>query len=412
MKEPFARTLFAFTFLLAGMLTASAHAQASGPIHVDYAFNGYPARYPAGGLVADASGNLYGESSSNDARGCGVVFKLTPQNGGGWQFNIIHRFCAPGDGVGPVGGLVIDDAGNLYGTTVQGGANGYGTVFVAHPTSVGWGERVLYSFGANSDDLKYPSGGLTMDAVGNLYGVAGGGTSSNGAGGVFKLSRSGSKWNETVLYDFSGYFLNGDGEGPQGNVIFDKAGNLYGTTTLGGNVGYGTVYELSPSSSGQWALATLYSFHGGSDGNRPSAGLVFDNDGNLYGTTAYAGNAGLCNGTGCGTVFELSTPGGGFWALTTLLTFDESNGGVPLEGSLIFDSAGNLYGTATAGGVKGQGVVFRLSSTASTWTENFVSFDSVDGGYPLGPVLLYNGSLYGTAEEGVKGYGVIFDIKL
>jgi uncharacterized repeat protein (TIGR03803 family) len=412
MKERSSTALFAFTFLLTGMLTFAVRAEASGPIQVDYTFNGYPARYPAGGLIADASGNLYGESSSNDSNGCGIVFKLTPQDGGGWQFNIIHRFCGPGDGDEPVGGLVMDSAGNLYGTTVLGGANGQGTVFVVHPTSIGWGERVLYSFGSRSEDLRYPGGGLTMDAGGNLYGVAGGGTSVNGSGGVFKLSRSGSEWNETVLYDFTGGILLLDGAAPKGNVIFDKAGNLYGTTTIGGNVGYGSVYELSPSSSGQWMLITLYSFHGGSDGNEPSAGLVFDNNGKLYGTTSYAGIAGLCNGPGCGTVFELSTPGGGYWELNTLLTFDGSNGGVPWGGSLIFDSAGNLYGTTTLGGAKGQGVLFRLSSTGSTWTESFASFDYANGGDPLGPVLLYNGSLYGTAGSGGKGYGVIFDIKL
>ncbi len=253
-----------------------------------------------------------------------------------------------------------------------------------------------------------------MDAAGNLYGTAAnGGTSGaacggSGCGGAFKISRSGSQFTETVLYNFSGGL---DGGQPVDSLVFDAAGDLYGTTTFFGENGVGTVFELSPSSGAEWTETTLYTFTGGSDGGRPFGGVIFDHAGNLYGTTQVNGNNGLCNGVGCGTVFELSPQGSGNWTFSVLLAFDGTNGGWP-DSSLTFDSAGNLYGTGTFGGKNNHGVVFRLSKSNGAWTEAFASFNLQNGGVPSGPLLLNNGFLYGTAEQGGKGNGVVFDIKL
>ena len=398
---------FVCTLLLASMTMFMSKAEASGPINVIYALSGNPS-FPLGSLVADTAGNLYGTSLVTDGgRGCGTVFKLSPQSGGGWQFTVIHTFSGSG-GCQPSGGLIIDASGNLYGTTSGSGASGGGTVFVLQPKGTGWIQRNLHNFGSGSTDVSAPSASLIMDAAGNLYGTgSGGGTSwpgcgGRGCGGVFKISRSGSQFIETVLYNFTG---GSDGGQPADSLVFDDAGNLYGTTTLN------SVFELSPSSGGEWNETTLYNFTNGADGGRPYGGLVFDHAGNLYGTTQINGNNGFCNGVGCGTVFELTPQGPGKWAFSVLFAFDGTNGGWP-RSSLTLDSGGNLYGTGTFGGKNSQGVVFKLSQSNGTWTETFASFNFQDGGVPSGPLLLKNGFLFGTAEHGGKGNGVVFDIKL
>jgi uncharacterized repeat protein (TIGR03803 family) len=279
-----------------------------------------------------------------------------------------------------------------------------------------WKEKVLYSFGTIKGDIEFPFGSLTMDAAGNLYGTAENGGASqsycggSGCGGVFKLTHSGTQWNETVIYNFTG---TQDGGLPLANVIFDAAGNLYGTTDFSETSGAGVVFELSPSTGGSWTETTLYNFTGGADGGTPESGLTFDSAGNLYGTTYMGGNA-LCNSTGCGTVFKL-TPQGGNWALSTVFAFDGSNGGWPSAG-VVFDSAGNLYGTVTGFGKNGQGGVFKLSPHGGIWIEDFASFDLTDGGIPAGQLILNNGFLYGTAEHGgtgqLPGNGVVFKIHL
>src|SRR5450755_1137325 len=341
MKANTATLLCALTLLTATTLTLTVGAQAANSITVVHAFSARPAYFPVGGLVADSSGNLYGTTAlSNDNcsnSGCGTVFKLTPQAGGGWRFSSLHQFTGP-DGQQPSASLVFDASGNLYGTTAMGGANGLGTVFELLPSGEQWKEKVLYSFGATQDDIQSPFGSLTMDAAGNLYGTAANGGTSRagcggpGCGGVFELNQSGIQWKEMVIYNFTG---TQDGGNPLANLIFDAAGNLYGTAGFGG----GVVFALSPSIGGSWTETTLYTFTTGTDGGSPRSGLIFDSAGNLYGTTYTGGNA-LCNGTGCGTVFKLA-PHGGNWALSTLFAFDASNGGWPSAG-VVSDSAGNL----------------------------------------------------------------------
>jgi uncharacterized repeat protein (TIGR03803 family) len=413
MKATTASLLCTLALLAASTLMFTVRAQAASPITVLHALSGSP-EYPAGGLVADSSGNLYGTTSaSNGGCGCGTVFELTPQAGGGWQFSVIHEFTYS-DGSQPFASLIIDASGNLYGTTNAGGAHNLGTVFALHPAVSGWKERVLYSFGASSGDLQSPYGSLTMDAAGNLYGTtASGGTSrlcGAGCGGVFKLTRSGAQWNESVLYNF----IDGlDGGQPLANLIWDSAGNLYGTTALGGANGEGVVFELSPSTSGSWTETTLYAFAGSSDGSQPHSGLLFDSTGSLYGTTSVGGNT-LCDGPGCGTVFKLAPQGAGSWAFSVLFTFDGSNGGSPQAG-LVSDAAGNLYGTGT-GGKNNYGVVFGLSPSGSNWTESFASFNLKNGSGPQGQLILNNGVLYGTTENGgagqLPGNGVVFALPL
>jgi uncharacterized repeat protein (TIGR03803 family) len=344
-------------------------AQAASNFKVIYYFKDLPAANPTAGLVADAVGNFYGTTAnSKNPNDRGTVFKLTRTSAGGWKFNIIHRFKGP-DGQGPsFGNLIFDSSGNLYGTTVLGGAYGFGTVFELSPSGSAWTEKVLYSFGPPSDDINTPSAALTWDAAGNLYGTAfAGGTNNNG--GVFELATSGSGWNEKVLYTFTGP----DGSMPITDLTWDSAGDLYGTTTYGGTYGKGIVFELTPSFGG-WTETILYSFTGGADGWIPESGVIFDTDGNLYGT-AYVGGSTSCPdgyGQGCGAIYQL-VPSMGSWMFNVLHTFDGVDGSQP-DADLTLDSAGNLYGTALSGGLyckrsSCDGVLFKLSQSGGSWIE-------------------------------------------
>jgi uncharacterized repeat protein (TIGR03803 family) len=229
----------------------------------------------------------------------GTVFELTPSAGGVWTETVLHTFAYSGtDGYTPLAGLVFDASGNLYGTTVNGGAYKYGTVFELTPTAGGgWTETVLHSFNNKGTDGYWPYASLILDASGNLYGTTLNGGTSN-VGTVFELTpTAGGGWTETVLHNFRGK----DGYNPNSSLIFDAAGNLYGTTVKGGHYGYGTVFELTPTAGGIWAETLLHSFNNnGTDGYWPYAGLIFDAVGNLYGTS-YLGGA-----HGFGTVFEIT----------------------------------------------------------------------------------------------------------
>jgi uncharacterized repeat protein (TIGR03803 family) len=347
-----------------------------------HSFAGYPTdgQSPGASLIFDAGGNLYGTTpyggtySTDCTSGCGIVFELTPQAGGDWTEQVLHKFSSNGtDGQYPSSGLIFDAAGNLYGATSGGGTYGYGTVFELTPTAGGsWTEQVLYSF--NSTDGAGPSG-LIFDAAGNLYGATSGG-GTYGIGTVFELMpAAGGGWTEQVLHSFAGYPT--DGYGPSG-LIFDARGNLYGTTGSGGYsglciAGCGTVFELKRSVSalgGGWTEQVLHSFDPpgqDEDGAGPTGGLIFDARGNLYGTTITGGPYDCVEGFGCGTVFELarsiSALGGG-WTETVLYLFcsqDVCSDGWWPEAGLIFDAAGNLYGTTANGGAYGAGTVFEIT---------------------------------------------------
>ena len=351
---------------------------------------------PYAGLTFDSKGNLYGTTSHggdtsgsncSGIGGCGVVFELSPPSvgGGPWTETVLCTFTGGSDGGVPYAGLIFDAGGNLYGTTSGGGSSTYGVVFELSPPSGGspWNETVLYAF-TGVDDGESPLASLIFDSKGNLYGIAFGGKA--GYGVAFELtppSGGSGPWNEAVLYTFHS---RSDGAYPYAGLIFDSKGNLYGTTSNGGDTsgsnckatrGCGVVFELSPPTggSGMWTETTPYSFTGGSDGGYPDAGLIFDSKGNLYGTTGQGGNlsGSNCSGSsGCGVVFELIPPTGGTgsWTESVLYTFNGGGDGADPSAGLIFDATGNFYGTAYSGGdmsgsncsgTGGCGVVFELS---------------------------------------------------
>ncbi|HEY5177522.1 MAG TPA: choice-of-anchor tandem repeat GloVer-containing protein [Terriglobales bacterium] len=310
---------------------------------------------------------------------------------------------------------MIGPDGSLYGTTYQGGGGvgfgcgdaGCGTVFNVRPPAAACPaafcpgtETVLHRFTDSELDGAAPLyTNLVFDQAGNFYGTTSGGGAAY-AGTVFKLTPSNGTWKESILYSFPG---GTGGAGPDGGVIFDAAGNLYGTTDWGGTSAWGVVFELTPSASG-WTENVLYSFQNGSDGANPIGGLIFDQSGNLYGTT-YSGGA-----NGGGTVYQLSPSSGG-WTLTTLYSFSGSGGSVA---SLTMDASGNLYCTTEYDGAYGGGNVCKLTRSTGGWSYTSLHdfTGGSDGAYLLGRVTLdTNGNLYGTASAGgAHGAGVVWEI--
>jgi uncharacterized repeat protein (TIGR03803 family) len=362
-----------------------------------YAFTGgSDGGFPWAGLVRDSAGNLYGTTldggniQSCYEIGCGTVFKLD-KNG---KETVLHSFSGPPkDGASPWAPLVQDRSGAFYGTTASGGRYDNGTVFKLSGSDR---EKLLYSFPNGLVNGDYPTAGLVRDGAGNLYGVTGGG-GLFGAGTIFEVTASG---HEKLLYTFTGGLE--DGAGPSG-LIRDSQAVLYGTTCGGGAYGDGTVFKLDTTGSD----SLLYSFTGGPDGRCPTAGLVRDRSGNFYGTTSN-GNGTGCGGYGCGTVFMLNTSG----KETTLYSFaGGSDGGNPGRGSLVLDPAGNLYGTTTGGTY--YGVIFELTpNSGGGWTETVLyTFDGQDGGGASGLIRDAAGNLYGTTSEfGPNDAGTVFKL--
>jgi uncharacterized repeat protein (TIGR03803 family) len=263
----------------------------------------------------------------------------------------------------------------------------------------GWTETVLYGFTGHGDGANPSFGDVAFDQAGNLYGTT---QYTNedppGNGVIYELTPSFGGWTQSVAYAFMG---GNDGWDPNSGVVVDKARNLYGTTTAGGIYGWGTVYELTPSGSG-WSEKILYNFTGGTDGGGPYADLIFDSAGNLYGVTSEFGSG------NSGTVFELM-PSGGDWTFSLLYSFEGSGGS---DARLAMDAAGNLYGT-TQTSASGHGTVFKLSPGSGGWTYTLLhNFTGPDGSGPHGGVVLdEDGNLFGTAPEGgTYGYGVVWEI--
>jgi uncharacterized repeat protein (TIGR03803 family) len=363
------------------------------------------------GLSLDASGNLWGVTQAGGTNGFGTVFELSPVSGGGWNETVLYSFVGGAGGEKPQSKLISDAAGNLYGTAL-GGSNGYGIVYKLTSGKSGWQQTVLYTFTGGSDG-GVPSSGLVMDAAGNLYGsTAGGGKSlcfeSAPCGVVYKLSFvPGVGWRETVLHSFSGK----DGANPRSTPILDASGNLYGTATDGGWVsqkgfcgmlGCGVVYELSHVAGG-WKETVLHTFVSGpSDGGLPAAGLASDASGNLYGVTTNGGSWNICgNGSGCGVVFELSPSSNGTWTESILHRFSGRDGWGPYATPAL-DAGGNIYGTASAGG-NGFGTAYELSPSSSGWAFNTIfNFSGFAGGWASAYsfVLDNTGNLYGASAAG------------
>ncbi len=339
------------------------HSDGSWTESVLHSFNGgTDGANPQAGLTLDAAGNLYGTTYDGGANSYGTVFKLTPNPGGSWAESVLYSFCSLtncADGAQPLVSLTFDAAGNLYGTTYAGGANGYGgAVFKLTPNPDGsWVESVLYSFCSltNCVDGKWPLASLIFDHAGNLYGTTSDGGAYNGSNGtVFKLTpNADGSWSESLLYTFASR-----NHGPEAALIFDGAGNLYGTTTLGYQFGCGDVFELTTNPDGSWKLKVLYKFRCGKDGWLPLAGVIFDAVGNLYGTTARGGTS-ACY-FGCGVIFRLAPNSKGGWNETVLHTFLDRPGATPYAG-LISDADGNLYGTTSGDGSTTFGSVFEIT---------------------------------------------------
>jgi len=364
---------------------------------------------PYAGLSKDAAGNLYGTTVYGGAGGSGVVFKLA-HVGSGWVLNPLYTFQGTNDGGNPVARVIFGRDGSLYGTTWYGAggicSGGSGIVFNLRPPPnaprtalTPWTETVLYRFTGGTDGCNPGYGDLVFDQAGNIYGT----TVNKGAdyyGVVFELIPSGGGWTEQVLYAFAG---GSDGQYPFAGVTFDQAGNLDGTTLYGGLYHLGTVYQLTPSGSG-WTEQVLTSFLGldHTEGELPVGGVILDAAGNLYGTTAGPG----------GTVYEMM-PNSGGWSLDQLWYFP----GESLQGSwgsLIRDRAGNLYGTTRGQGTYGSGSVFKLTPSDGGWTETDL-YDFTggnDGAAPYGNVIFdAQGNLYGTTSAGgAYNAGVVFEI--
>lgn len=365
---------------------------------------------PQGGLVFDQAGNIYGVTFEGGQYGDGTVFKLSTEASGGPVESVLHSFKRGGqDGLGPNGGLIFDASGNLYGTTYSGGTrscthfsgpHGCGTVYELIPQPDGtWAEQILHDFTGGGGDGTNPTAGLVFDAAGNLYGTTYYGGSSKvcgkaGCGTVFELTPGADgTWNEKILFNFNYH----TGKNPNAALTLDASGNLYGTTVYGGTEFYGTVFELTPSASGEWSETILHGFASGrSDGDDPESGVTFDSAGNLYGTTFLGGDAGY------GTLYELTPSGAGSWTETIVHSFlgNVTDGAQPSSGALVFDSAGNLYGASGTGGTSFQGAIFEFTPSAGGgWTESILhSFAPGPGGYyPFSSLILDSaGNIYGT----------------
>jgi uncharacterized repeat protein (TIGR02543 family) len=363
--------------------------------------NGNDGQNPLGNLIFDSAGNLDGTTSMGGMYGKGTVFEMSP-NG---TDTILHSFGSGNDGQNPFGNVIFDSAGNLYGTTSAGGMYGKGTVFELSPNGP---ETVLYNFGSGADGQN-PYGGLIFDTAGNLYGTTvNGGTYGHGT--AFELSPNGAGgWTETVAYNFG----NGmDGQNPYAGLVLDTVGNLYGTTRNGGLYSKGMVFELSPNGIGCCRESPLYSFgNGAGDGQSPYAGLIFDTFGNLYGTTYGGGTYSY------GTAFELSPNGTGGWTETVAYSFGSGTDGQNPSAGLIFDTVGNLYGTTQNGGLYSEGMAFELSPNGIGCCREspLYSFGNGtgDGQHPYAGLIFNTGNLYGTTQNGgVYGGGTVFEIML
>ena len=393
-------------------LSPMIHAQTFQVLHT---FTGYSdGAAPIAGLTVDAAGNLYGTTSAGGGEGFGNVYRLVHAPAG-WNFSLLYTFQGftefSQDGGSPYARVTIGPDGALYGTTRIGGNggngggcredHGCGTVYrLQLQFGGGWKETVLYQFGYyDGENPLY--GDVVFDRSGNLYGATrNGGANSQGA--IFELMPTNGTWTECVIYSFSGP----DGSTPHGGPVFDAGGNLYGTTSTGGTSGLGTVYRLQPGGSG-WTETVLHNFQG-SDGVTPGSGVVLDTSGDLYGTTQSGGTV------GDGTAFELTSGGAGIWSLRTLFPFQ----GTGLQGSyrtLAMDSAGNLYGTSATEGVYQRGSVFKLSFANGAWQykslHDFTGGN--DGANPYGTLSFdAAGNIYGTASAGgTYGNGVVFQVK-
>jgi uncharacterized repeat protein (TIGR03803 family) len=388
-----------------------------------YVFPFTDGQWPSPGLVADAAGNLYGTTQDGGTSNLGMVFELS-STAAGWKESTLYNFNSAAGGTYASAGaspLTADGKGNLFGTTELGGVSSLGSVYELSPKAGGgWQEQDLYSFSENAE----PVGGLVFDSAGHMYGVNNIG-GPNGVGSVFEMTQNADgTWRESEIYSFAGY--PNDGANPYAGLTVDSDGNLYGTTELGGDgacirvknpVGCGTVFELSYTAATGWTEKVMYTFQGayGDDGSSPTARLIFDGSGNIYGTTSTGGMFNrncteIDYGPGCGTVFEL-TPSASGWNETILYKFIGGAKGGSSPSGLVFDQQGNLYGPLDNAAASDYGAIFKLAPSAGgAWTESLVyNFGSgTDGRFPQGALVFgKSGHLYGTTVGGGVAGGVL-----
>jgi len=429
LRQPFLLFRSSLLAILLATLLCAGDSFAAGPHYrALYRFLGSPdGSQPYAGLSWDAAGNLYGTTYRGGTEG--TVFRLTPGSKGQWTESILFDFSNPAVSGGfPIAGVTLDTAGNVYGTANPGAGNN-GVVYELTPSSSGfWNVDALHTF-SGYEDGGQPWAAPIFDKAGNLYGTTTLGPIDQD-GMVYQLTPSNGAWQENIFYGFGS---KKDGVDPTADLVFDKAGNLYGTTMEGGErcgqIGCGTVFKMT-NANGQWTKTTIYAFQGGTDGEYPTtSALVFDKHGNLYGTTA-VGGTGPCDiesTPGCGTVFKLTPGAKGEWKKTLIYSPDGSAGG-GLFGGVVFDKAGNLYGTTTFYGIASQnclagcGSVFKLTpGTEGQWTATtlYEFRGTTDGGEPFGRLLLDKaGNIFGTTEYGgsstspcnIFGCGVVFEI--
>jgi uncharacterized repeat protein (TIGR03803 family) len=429
MRQTTRRIALFFCFALSlGVLSNIAQAQTFSVLH---SFTDGPdGGFPQAGLTMDAAGNLYGTNGTGGlpnhciSEGCGTVFRLTNRDSG-WQFTTLYSFQGDGDGDAPTARVVFGPGGALYGTTLGGGllncegdVPGCGVIFRIQPSRgfcrsvlCPWTETFLYRFPGGAMG-GIPEGDIIFDPEGNIYGtlLSGGSTGPNcgtfGCGMVYELAQVGGGM-ETVLYTFQGGL---DGRSPAGGVIRDAAGNLYGTTLEGGGYGCGGsgcgTVFELSPSPSGWTETILHSFQGSTDGDLPYAGLTMDAAGNLYGSTSSDGPG---NG---GTVFELS-PNGSSWTFSTLYSLTGIFLGGPQD-ALTLDNAGSIYGAAQYDGAYSQGSVFKLTYANGSWlyTDIYDFASAGSGGWLFdGLVLDRQGNIFGTTfHGGVHAYGNAFKI--
>ncbi len=367
------------------------------------------------GLTIDRGGNLYGGTDSGGLWGCydgscGVLYKLSHKSGG-WLFNTLYEFHG-GDGSAPDAPLAFGPDGALYGTTYYGGGDDIGVLYKLQPPpfickadQCMWIQTIVHSFTGANDGSQPAFGALSFDSAGDIYGTAAFG-GANRYGTVFEVSPYHGEWLFETLWTFSGQ---PDGAYPWSGVIFDAAGNLYGTTTAEGYYYGGTAYELTPSAQG-WNLTILHQFVPSTDGNQAFGNLVFDSSGDLLGTNRFGGPG------DAGGVFKL-TPYNNSWEFGVLYSF---TGVFGPQASVAMDPSGNLYGTSVGGGQYGNGFVFKMIPSGGEYLYSVLHdfTGGYDGAYPYGQIVLdANGNLYGIAQEGGQrngncsyGCGVVWEI--
>jgi uncharacterized repeat protein (TIGR03803 family) len=389
---------------------------------VPYAFTN-PAS-PSPGVSSDAAGNIYGGTQfggllNTCENGCGTLFQLSPVSGG-YAYNTLYSFSDAFDGESPYQPPTIDSQGNLFVPTNSTFASNYGNQslsieFELSPGGAGkWRSSVVHDFPSSPDGFN-PVGSLVRDSAGNLYGTtpAGG---AYGWGTIFQVTPSGSASATKTLYSFHG---TSDGALPSAGLALDSAGNLYGIARFGGSskclAGCGTVFKLSPASGGPWNFSVLHTFKNAQDGSSPTAGVILDGAGNLYGTSQGGTNTSNCGGRGCGIVFKLTPTSLGEWTPTLIYAFSGSihTGGIPAYGTIVMDPSGNLYGVTEAGGTASYGVVYKLSpQPIGPWKETLLYNVASTEAYSQGTLVLdHAGNLYGTTEGGgTYGYGTVFEL--